>query len=118
MSSTRASLKSQKTRGFQTLRFAFEAWTTHLPAGDLLRNVLDAPSPETVHRRNLRAPLSANALPLSPGRPLRIARFHSNARTRSSAADSGEQRNYRTGRSADQRGLLDETRKNHWSRPG
>src|ERR1700678_2695339 len=106
MSPTRASLKSQKTGGLQTVSFVLEAWTAHLPAEDLLRNVLDAPSPETVHRRNLRAPLSANALPLSPGRPLRIACFRSNARTRSSAADSGEQRNYRTGRSADQRRLL------------
>ncbi|HTC47843.1 MAG TPA: transposase [Candidatus Aquilonibacter sp.] len=54
-SSTRASLKSQKTRGFQPLRFAFEAWTTDLPSGNVFHNLFNSPPPKTVCCRKLRA---------------------------------------------------------------
>ena len=91
-SSTRASLQSGETCGFQPLRFAFEAWTALLPAWNLFRDLLDFPSPETVCRRNLRTPFLANTLPASPRRPLQLARFRRHAGACSSALDSRSRR--------------------------
>jgi hypothetical protein len=94
-SSTRASLKSKQTCGFQPLRFALETWTTHLPARNLFRDVLDAPPPKIVRSRKLRAPSPANASSAPPRRPLQIARLRNHARACSSPAHPCTGHNHR-----------------------
>jgi len=75
MSGTRADFRLSKDRGFQPLRFAFEAWTTHLSARNLFRDFLDLATPTTVCRRILRPPVLENSLRISPRGPVRTPRL-------------------------------------------